>query len=250
MAACWPARARGTGRLLVVVSEPEYPHVSTSRRPAERGRAGPSSPDRRGPATRQRHRTTARSRVRVPPRRSPEDGMRDRTTAGPSPSSGWMRTCSPWSSSATSPPWDRANRADRPSSETWRRWSDRPPTQSSGSTRGGWSRPARGAVRPLVDEGVRVQRCWDVAEVHRLLHGGWRADLARVWASAYGLDPDGAPEAGRGRPVRPPRRRLGRWWGRSRPGCRRAPRRLPAPGRPRPEPGRRRRPGSGPSPPP
>ena len=55
---------RRTGRLLVVVPEPEDPHVSTSRRPAERGRAGPSSRDRRGPATRQRHRTTARSRVR------------------------------------------------------------------------------------------------------------------------------------------------------------------------------------------
>ena len=50
------------------------------------------------------------------------------------------------------------------------------------------------ALRPLVAAGVRVQRCWDVAEVHRLLHGGWRADLARVWASAYGLDPDRAPK--------------------------------------------------------
>jgi len=50
------------------------------------------------------------------------------------------------------------------------------------------------ALRPLVAAGVRVQRCWDVAEVHRLLHGGWRADLARVWASANGLDPDRAPK--------------------------------------------------------
>ena len=50
------------------------------------------------------------------------------------------------------------------------------------------------ALRPLVAAGVRVQRCWDVAEVHRLLHGGWRADLARVWASAHGLDPDRAPK--------------------------------------------------------
>ncbi len=53
---------------------------------------------------------------------------------------------------------------------------------------------AGGALQPLVTAGVRVQRCWDVAEVHRLLHGGWRADLARVWASAQGLDPDRAPK--------------------------------------------------------
>jgi DNA polymerase-1 len=53
---------------------------------------------------------------------------------------------------------------------------------------------AAGALRPLVGAGVRVQRCWDVAEVHRLLHGGWRADLGRVWASAHGLDPDRAPK--------------------------------------------------------
>jgi DNA polymerase family A len=50
------------------------------------------------------------------------------------------------------------------------------------------------ALRPLVAAGVRVQRSWDLAEVHRLLHGGWRADLMRVWAVAHGLDPDRAPK--------------------------------------------------------
>ncbi len=50
------------------------------------------------------------------------------------------------------------------------------------------------ALRPLVAAGVRVQRSWDLAEVHRLLHGGSRADLARVWAVAHGLDPDRAPK--------------------------------------------------------
>ncbi len=44
------------------------------------------------------------------------------------------------------------------------------------------------AVGPLVDAGVRVQRCWDVAEVHRILHGGWAADLGRVWAGVHRLD--------------------------------------------------------------
>ena len=51
------------------------------------------------------------------------------------------------------------------------------------------------ALRPLVAAGVRVQRSWDVAEVHRILHGGWRADLGRVWAAAHDgvhcFDPDG-----------------------------------------------------------
>jgi DNA polymerase-1 len=52
---------------------------------------------------------------------------------------------------------------------------------------------AAAALRPLVHAGVRPQRCWDVAEVHRIVHGGWRADLGRVWAAAHGLDPEGAP---------------------------------------------------------
>jgi DNA polymerase-1 len=44
------------------------------------------------------------------------------------------------------------------------------------------------ALRPLVAAGVRIQRCWDLAEVHRILHGGWRAELGEVWAAAHGLD--------------------------------------------------------------
>ena len=39
----------------------------------------------------------------------------------------------------------------------------------------------------LVHHGVRVATCWDVAAVHRLLFGGWRADPARVWAHVHGL---------------------------------------------------------------
>ncbi len=37
----------------------------------------------------------------------------------------------------------------------------------------------------LTAGGVRVRRCWDVAAVHRLLFGGWRADPARAWASLH-----------------------------------------------------------------
>jgi DNA polymerase family A len=53
---------------------------------------------------------------------------------------------------------------------------------------------AGAALRPLVDAGIRVQRCWDVAEAHRLLHGGWHADLGRVWAAAQGLDASTLPK--------------------------------------------------------
>ena len=37
----------------------------------------------------------------------------------------------------------------------------------------------------LTGAGVRVARAWDVAAVHRLLAGGWKADPARVWAGLH-----------------------------------------------------------------
>ncbi len=40
---------------------------------------------------------------------------------------------------------------------------------------------------PLISAGVRVATCWDIAAVHRLLFGGWRADPARVWARLHHL---------------------------------------------------------------
>lgn len=39
----------------------------------------------------------------------------------------------------------------------------------------------------LVAHGVRVAKCWDLAAVHRLLHGGWHAPVGSVWAAAHGL---------------------------------------------------------------
>ncbi|HEX2784804.1 MAG TPA: DNA polymerase [Ilumatobacteraceae bacterium] len=45
----------------------------------------------------------------------------------------------------------------------------------------------------LVRAGVRVARCWNLAAVHRLLVGGWRADPARVWADLQGLESDALP---------------------------------------------------------
>jgi DNA polymerase-1 len=49
----------------------------------------------------------------------------------------------------------------------------------------------------LVARGVRLTTCWDVAAVHRLLFGGWRADAGVVWATMHGLKP---PDAGSGPP--------------------------------------------------
>ncbi len=45
----------------------------------------------------------------------------------------------------------------------------------------------------LLAQGIRPARLWDVAEAHRLLHGGWRAEPPRAWAVAAGLDPGSAP---------------------------------------------------------
>jgi len=52
---------------------------------------------------------------------------------------------------------------------------------------------AGSALGPIVAAGVAVARCWDVAEVHRLMHGGWAAEMPRVWASLEGLDLSGLP---------------------------------------------------------
>jgi DNA polymerase I len=48
----------------------------------------------------------------------------------------------------------------------------------------------------LVTHGVRVGTCWDIAAVHRLIHGGWKANPAIVWSLATGLSLDGMPEMG------------------------------------------------------
>jgi DNA polymerase-1 len=48
-----------------------------------------------------------------------------------------------------------------------------------------WS--AEAAATPLVEAGVPVARAWDVAEAHRLLHGGWSATAGQCWAAAHGI---------------------------------------------------------------
>ncbi|MFL6079291.1 MAG: DNA polymerase [Ornithinibacter sp.] len=54
-----------------------------------------------------------------------------------------------------------------------------------------WS--AESAATALVDAGVPVARAWDVAEAHRLLHGGWSATAGQCWAAAHGIPVDEVP---------------------------------------------------------
>lgn len=54
----------------------------------------------------------------------------------------------------------------------------------------------RAAATALVDAGVRVATAWDVAAVHRLLAGGWRAEPARSWAWLRGLPASSIPALG------------------------------------------------------
>jgi DNA polymerase-1 len=48
----------------------------------------------------------------------------------------------------------------------------------------------------LAERGVRIATCWDVAAVHRLLFGGWRADPGRAWAAVHDLPLDTVPSVG------------------------------------------------------
>ena len=41
--------------------------------------------------------------------------------------------------------------------------------------------------------GVRLATCWDVAAVHRLLSGGWRAEPGLAWATLHGLPAEEVP---------------------------------------------------------
>jgi DNA polymerase-1 len=49
----------------------------------------------------------------------------------------------------------------------------------------------------LVASGTRVAACWDIAAVHRLVFGGWRADPGRVWATVRDLPLAEMPAAAR-----------------------------------------------------
>jgi DNA polymerase-1 len=56
-----------------------------------------------------------------------------------------------------------------------------------------WAVWSQETSRELVGRGVRVATCWDVAAVHRLLYGGWRAEAAYAWACLHGQSPQDVP---------------------------------------------------------
>ena len=55
-----------------------------------------------------------------------------------------------------------------------------------------WS--AASTLRGVVEAGVDVARTWDLAETHRIIHGGWAAGPGDVLAGCRGLDPSGVPQ--------------------------------------------------------
>jgi DNA polymerase-1 len=63
-----------------------------------------------------------------------------------------------------------------------------------------WVMWSQETARRLVDDGVRVATCWDVAAVQRLLSGRWRADPEYVWARLHGVPDDQVPGVDVGEP--------------------------------------------------
>ncbi len=68
---------------------------------------------------------------------------------------------------------------------------------AAGTARFVWWAAAVDAA-PLVAARLPLARCWDVAEAHRLLYGGWEAAPQLAWAAAHGLDRATLPAASRG----------------------------------------------------
>ncbi|HTU75413.1 MAG TPA: DNA polymerase [Trebonia sp.] len=64
---------------------------------------------------------------------------------------------------------------------------------ADGEMRPRWVTWSGEAAARLTAAGVRLATCWDVAAVHRLLFGGWRAEPGVAWASLHGLAADNVP---------------------------------------------------------
>jgi DNA polymerase I len=63
-----------------------------------------------------------------------------------------------------------------------------------------WVMWSQDTARRLVGDGVRVTTSWDVAAVHRLVYGRWRADPEYVWARLHGVPDDQIPGVASGEP--------------------------------------------------
>ena len=59
-----------------------------------------------------------------------------------------------------------------------------------------WS--AQAEANPLVSNGIHLDRCWDIAEAHRILVGGRNADPAVAWATVCRLGTSDLPRAAGG----------------------------------------------------
>jgi DNA polymerase I len=59
-----------------------------------------------------------------------------------------------------------------------------------------WAIWPDGTAQHLVSAGVRLATCWDVAAVHRLMFGGWRADPSFIWAMLHDLEPSKVGDEG------------------------------------------------------
>ena len=59
-----------------------------------------------------------------------------------------------------------------------------------------WVLWSNATATELIAGGTRLATCWDLAAVHRLLAGVWRADPVRVWSAMRGLDHEAAPALG------------------------------------------------------
>jgi DNA polymerase-1 len=63
-----------------------------------------------------------------------------------------------------------------------------------------WAVWSQETAQALVAGGARLTTCWDVAAVHRLMSGGWRADPAYTWARLHGVPADQIPSPSSGQP--------------------------------------------------
>ena len=59
-----------------------------------------------------------------------------------------------------------------------------------------WSARYAGELVAAAD--APLARVWDLAEAHRILHGGWKAEPGRVWAGAHGIPVSSMPAASTG----------------------------------------------------
>jgi DNA polymerase I len=67
--------------------------------------------------------------------------------------------------------------------------------QADEALRPRWVTWSQDTAQQLVASGTRLAMCWDVAAVHRLMFGGWRADPGWAWAHLKELPLDRVPAA-------------------------------------------------------